>query len=146
MTVPAALPRVWRPLRARLVTLPVAALIFAGTLALAVALPDTWPVADRVGIAVIGTAAASVAAMLGRPVARADAGGLTVVNLLNRRRLAWSEIVRVGFGRDDPWVILDLDDGTTLAVMALQSADGDRGRAGARELAALVRAYGEGPP
>jgi hypothetical protein len=44
---------------------------------------------------------------------------------------------------NDPWVVLDLSDGGTLAVMAVQRADGERGMAEARRLQALVRDLGE---
>ena len=75
---------------------------------------------------------------LGRMRVRADETGLTIVNLTRTHTLEWAQVVRVNLRRGDPWVQLDLDDGTTVAVMAIQSADGDRARAAARELARLV--------
>ena len=59
-------------------------------------------------------------------------------NVVYTTRLEWAQIVAVRFGGGDPWVTLDLDDGEVLAVMAIQRADGDRGRAEARRLATLV--------
>ena len=65
--------------------------------------------------------------------------------MLRRRRVDWAEIVAVRLGPDDPWVYLDLADGTALAAMGIQSADGDRARAAATELAALVAARSQTP-
>lgn len=64
--------------------------------------------------------------------------GLTVRNLVQTRTVAWEEIVRISFAPGRPWVSLDLADGDTLAVMAIQGADGERGRAEATRLATLV--------
>lgn len=64
--------------------------------------------------------------------------GLLVRNLLLSRRLEWAEIVALRFAGGDPWALLDLSDGDTLAVMAIQRADGARGRAEADRLATLV--------
>lgn len=71
-----------------------------------------------------------------------DPEGLSVRNLARSRRVAWSEVVSVRFSGDRPWAQLDLSDGEALAVMAVQSADGERARAEARRLAALVARYG----
>lgn len=71
--------------------------------------------------------------------------GLTVRNLFITTRVEWAEIVRVGFEHGRPWVVLDLADGETLAVMAIQGADGAHGRREAHRLADLVRDLGEAP-
>jgi PH (Pleckstrin Homology) domain-containing protein len=63
---------------------------------------------------------------------------LVVRNLSGDRRLEWAEIVTVRFGGGEPWVTLDLADGETLAVMAIQRADGADAVAEARRLATLV--------
>ena len=57
-----------------------------------------------------------------------------------------AEVVGVQFGGGEPWVSLDLDDGDTLAVMAIQKADGDVSGREASRLAALVQAFGESRP
>lgn len=69
-----------------------------------------------------------------------DEHGLTIVNLVRSRRLEWAQVLNVNLRPGDPWVQLDLDDGTTLPVMAIQSADGRRARKAAQELALLVAA------
>ncbi|MEO7070239.1 MAG: PH domain-containing protein [Nostocoides sp.] len=68
---------------------------------------------------------------------------LTVRNLLSTRSVEWSQIVAVQFAGADPWVTLDLADTDSLAVMAIQKADGPRSRHEAARLAALVAGLGE---
>lgn len=71
-----------------------------------------------------------------------DAEGVTVRNLLRTTRVSWNQIVTVRFSGDRAWAQLDLADGDTLAVMAIQGADGERARRSAQRLAALVERYG----
>ena len=47
------------------------------------------------------------------------------------------------FGGGEPWVTLDLDDTDTVAVMAIQRADGATAMTEAQRLAGLVRDLGE---
>ncbi|WP_277210257.1 PH domain-containing protein [Isoptericola croceus] len=82
---------------------------------------------------------------LGGVHARPDPTGLTVRNVVRTRRVAWPEIVGVRLTMNDSWVMLDLADGGTLAVMGIQRADGERGMAEARRLQALARQLGEAP-
>jgi hypothetical protein len=93
---------------------------------------------DRLGFLLVGAAVAWVLSRFAG--VRADPGeaGLVVRNLVVRRELAWAQIVGVRFGGGDPWVILDLSDGDTLPVMAIQRADGARGRREAGRLSTLV--------
>ena len=65
-------------------------------------------------------------------------GGLVVRNLISTRKLEWAQIVRVQFGGGAPWVSVDLADTDTVAVMAIQRADGAFGQAEAARLSALV--------
>ena len=84
--------------------------------------------ADRFTIILIAVMALVTTVLLGRPRAVASTTGLAVRNPIRSRHVTWEEIVAVRFGRSDPWVLLDLDDGTTCAVMAIQAADGRRAR------------------
>ena len=72
--------------------------------------------------------------------------GLVVRNLLTTRTLEWAQIVGVLFGGGAPWVSVDLDDTDTVAVMAIQKADGDFGRAEAGRLSALVQVHSRPRP
>ncbi|MGC0250741.1 MULTISPECIES: PH domain-containing protein [unclassified Pseudactinotalea] len=76
-----------------------------------------------------------------------DTEGLRVYNIVLRHHLPWQRIVSVHFG-DRSWVQLDIADGTTLSVMAVQRADGTYARQEAARLSALVTAaegVGEDP-
>src|SRR5699024_9466473 len=90
-------------------------------------------------IVVLAGAAATFLLLHVLVIARATPGGLFVRNLVRRRNLPWASIVSVRFGPDRPWAQLDLADGTTWPVMAIQSADGAYGTEQARRLAAWVR-------
>jgi hypothetical protein len=122
----------------------------AVVLTLAVLLPSggglPFPLADRIGIVLVGAAVAGVLVRQGLVRLTADERGLYVVNLFRRRRLEWDEVVSVSFRRGDPWLMLDLADGETLAVMGIQSADGPSARAAAVEVAALVAQRSRGFP
>ena len=98
---------------------------------------------NRGSIAVFAVFAAWLLWRLGGVHAVPSREGLRVRNVIYTRELAWAQVVSVRFGRDDPWVRLDLADGSTLAVMGIQRADGARGELEARRLAALVQAHGE---
>ena len=140
------LPVTWRPHRTRTIIYTVAAILAGSMTAIAATLPsdggEPWPLPDRVAFACIGFAGALVLMVLARPKAVADAEGLTVVNMLRTHRLVWAQIVTVNLRSGDPWVLLDLDDGTTLSVMGIQPADGlSAARAAVAELRALVDYY-----
>jgi hypothetical protein len=99
-----------------------------------------WVVADRVMMAVLGVGLALVLWRWAAIKAVPDESGLTVQNLIERRRIAWEEIDDVTFDEGDPWVSLHLKDTDTVAVMAIQRSDGASSRAEAQRLADLVGA------
>lgn len=138
----------FRPRRGRAVALAFqwgSLVLFA---ALALVLPATaggavWSAGDRLMFFLIGVAIAWVAHRYASIVAVPSREGLVVRNLMLTRTLAWPEIVGVRFGGGDPWVSLDLSDADTVAVMAIQKADGPVAVKEASRLAALVHALGE---
>jgi len=79
---------------------------------------------------------------LGGVRADPDHDGLRVRNVVRTRKVAWAEVVAVTLTPSNAWVFLDLADGTRLAVMAVQQADGGHGRAEAARLRALVDELG----
>ena len=93
---------------------------------------------DVVGFGFVTAAVGWLLIRLGLVAVFPAEDGVRVRNLLLSRRLEWAQIVGVRFGGGDPWVLLDLSDGDTLAVMAIQRADGAAGRAEADRLATLV--------
>lgn len=131
----------FRPRFARAVTLTLVVVLLVLTAVLVVVLPAGIPdvtASDRAAFAVAGAAFAWFCWRQASVVARPDADGLTVRNLVVTRRLSWAQIVSVRFGQGRPWVQLDLDDGDTLAVMGVQRSDGARAEREARRLATLV--------
>lgn len=133
---------VFRPVRGRLsaALLGVAQAVVLAYVA--IALPGFGPEAahwwDRIGILLVAAAIGIVLWRFARLAAIPADDALVVRNLSGDRRLEWAEIVTVRFGGGEPWVTLDLADGETLAVMAIQRADGADAVAEARRLATLV--------
>ena len=138
----------FRPVRGRAVAITAAALILLVFTVGAFALPGPrehglWTPFDR--LMLIGLAAAIAWFLLRYASIKAvpTRETLTVRNLLTTRTVEWSEVLAVQFAGGDPWVTLDLADTDSLAVMAIQKADGPRARKEAGRLAALVAGLGE---
>ncbi|MDN5383537.1 MULTISPECIES: PH domain-containing protein [Streptomyces] len=134
------LPVTFRPGRTRAVLLTAAAALFTAISTVSLLLERIGP-AERLSFVLTGALLAGVPVLLARPKAVADDSGLTVVNIISRRRLDWAEILRVNLRPGDPWVFLDLSDGTVLPVLAIQPGIArQRALADARTLRALVEA------
>ncbi|MCM1012522.1 MULTISPECIES: PH domain-containing protein [unclassified Brevibacterium] len=123
---------VFRPRRVRALGFVGAGVVFVGFAVLSVALlvvdwrPWTW--FDVVWMNLLGVLFSAALLRVGSIEARPDEAGLTVRNIVRTRRFGWGQILGVTFSTygDDPWAILDLADGSTCAVMAIQHADGPR--------------------
>lgn len=140
--------RPFRSRRGRLVATVMAVLSLAVFGSVAVLLPTntgltTWHPADRALVAGIGVLIALVCWRYARIRAVPSLDGLLVRNLVVTRAVTWSQVIDVEFGGGAPWVTLELDDTDTLAVMAIQRADGQSAMAEAQRLAGLVRDLGE---
>lgn len=134
--------RTWRPLFAPIVAVTVGTGLLAASLWMWFGLPDDYRAGfSPLQVATLVVLLLAVLTALGaiaRTRAVAEHDGLTVVNVFRVHRLAWADVLMVHLRSGDPWVQLDLADGTTLGVMAIQSADGARARRAAGELAAVV--------
>lgn len=73
---------------------------------------------------------------------RATTQQVIIRGLFTTRIYEWPELFAVRFRVGDPWAHLDLSNGDTISLMALQRADGDRGLAQARAFNALIQHYG----
>ncbi len=135
----------FRPLWATLAAGVVGTMFVAGTLFVGFTAvgPGAGGAASRLAFTGLAVAAGVLAWRLGGVFARPSQHELVVRNVIRTQRLEWPQIVGVRLMLDDPWVVLDLSDGTTLAVMAIQRSDGQRGMREASRLATLVRARGE---
>ena len=116
---PPALPVTFRPTRTRIVLLTTGAVMFATVTAVTLLLDRLSP-PEKVSFVFTALLFLGVPALLSRPKVVADDDGVTVVNLTRTRRLAWAEILRVNLRSGDPWVFLDLSDGTSLPVLGIQ--------------------------
>ncbi|MDA0565373.1 PH domain-containing protein [Streptomonospora sp. S1-112] len=137
------LPVTWRPRNMRIVGYGLAAVIMATMVALAVVLPADWRLADRLGLVALGLVGVGVMHLLARPRLTATETRVTVVNSIRTHVLEWPEIVDARMPVGEPWPSLDLTDGSTLAVMGVQSNDGDLARANLAQFQALLRHRGE---
>ncbi|TVL93231.1 PH domain-containing protein [Streptomyces sp. SAJ15] len=147
MSAPASLPELpvtFRPTRTRLVLLTVGVAVAVCLSATGLLLSRLSP-GEKVSFVFTGLLFLSVLVLLSRPKVVADAEGVTVVNVASKRSLAWAEVVRVNLRPGDPWVLLDLSDGTSLAAMGIQPGIAKAQAINdARALRALVEQHGTG--
>lgn len=133
------LPVTFRPSRTRAVLLSAGAVLFLVISAVALLL-ELGP-GERLSFVLTGALCFWVPAQLARVRVVADDFGVTVVNIASRRRLEWAEILRVNLRQGDPWVFLDLSDGTSLPALGIQPGiDKQQAIAHARALRSLVEA------
>jgi hypothetical protein len=134
------LPVTFRPGRTRAVLLTAGVAIFVVITAVALLLEKLGP-GERLSFILTGALMFGVLAMLARVKVVAEESGVTVVNIAGRRRLEWAEIVQVNLRPGDPWVFLNLSDGTSLPALGIQPGIAkQRAIADARALRALVEA------
>ncbi|PKV84589.1 PH domain-containing protein [Streptomyces sp. TLI_146] len=137
-----ALPVTFRPTRTRAVLLSVGAVMFAVITGVALLL-ENMSGGERASFVFTAAMFFAVLALLSRPKVVADDTGVTVVNLTRTRRLAWAEILRVNLRPGDPWVFLDLSDGTSLPALGIQPGIAkERAIRDARALRALAESHG----
>lgn len=142
MTELPSLPVTFRPTVTRVVLIGVGSGAFAALAVIALLLPPL-SLGERIVFIATGTLFLAVLLLLSRPHVVADQQGITVVNLTTRRRLEWAEVLRVNLRPGDPWVYLDLADGTALAAMGIQPGVARKhAMKEARALRALVDACG----
>ncbi|ARF54350.1 hypothetical protein B1H19_09190 [Streptomyces gilvosporeus] len=143
---PPSLPVTFRPTRTRAVLYTVGLAQLAALAAIALALPKLTG-GERISFVVTGLLVLAVLLLLARPRVDARQEGLTVVNLTTRRELAWPQVLRVNLRAGDPWVTLDLADGTSLPVMGIQPGIArEAALRDARALRQLADAHGTGHP
>lgn len=143
------LPHRWRPFGARLAA-------FVGAVVLTAAVAFFWlMLSDEVQakftffqrLTLLGVLAAALIGLnaIFRTSALADESGLTVTNGYKVRRYEWAEVLHVSLSPHRPWALLDLSDGGTVSVMAIQVSDGQRAKKAARELAVVIASRSASP-
>jgi hypothetical protein len=139
---PIALPTRYRPFGARLAA-GAAGIVLTGAIAfLWLMLPgevqDDFTVFERLTLIAFFLAVLVVLFAVYRSSATADEDGLTVVNGYRTHRYGWPEIVRVSLSPNRPWALIDLADGETMSVLAIQGSDGERAVRDVRQLATVL--------
>ncbi|MER6072408.1 PH domain-containing protein [Streptomyces sp. NPDC001817] len=144
--VPPALPVTFRPGHTRVILLTAGVAIFLTISGVAMLLEQLGP-GERASFVVTGALIFWVLARLARVKVVADESGVTVVNIAGSRRLEWAEIVQVNLRPGDPWVFLNLSDGTSLPALGIQPGLAkQRAIADAQALRALAEARAAAHP
>jgi hypothetical protein len=142
MPDPLSLPRRYRPFGARIAAAVAAVVLVAFTAFIWLSLPtsvrDTFGLAERATVVAIYGGVLVILNAMFRTSAHADEDGLTVTNGYVRRRFAWPQIVRLSLSSGRPWALLDLADGSTVSVMAIQGSDGARADRATRDLRQVI--------
>ncbi|MEU5958356.1 PH domain-containing protein [Streptomyces sp. NPDC047525] len=134
------LPVTFRPKRTRAVLITAGAAIFVVLTVVSLLIP-TLSSGERLSFIFTGALLWGVLMLLSRPKVVADESGVTVVNIATSRHLDWAEIVQVNLRPGDPWVFLNLSDGTSLPAMGIQPGIAkQRAISDARALRALADA------
>ncbi|SCF60387.1 PH domain-containing protein [Streptomyces sp. Ncost-T10-10d] len=138
------LPVTFRPTRTRVVLLTVGAAMFVVITVIALTL-EQLSAGERSSFIFTALLFFGVLALLSRPKIVANEDGVTVVNLTRTRRLSWAEILRVNLRVGDPWVFLDLSDGTSMPALGIQPGIAkQQAIRDARALRALAENHGTG--
>ncbi|MGW0822759.1 PH domain-containing protein [Streptomyces sp. NPDC002845] len=141
-----SLPVTFRPGRTRAVLLTAGVAIFVVITGVALLLEKLGP-GERLSFIFTGALLFGVLLLLSRPKVVADESGVTVVNIASRRHLDWAEILQVNLRPGDPWVFLNLSDGTSLPALGIQPGIAkQRAIQDARTLRALAEARAIGDP
>lgn len=135
---------IFRPRQVRIISIVGAIAVTCGFAILSVALLivdwEPWTVLDMVWMNLLGILFGASLLRIADIQARPTDTGLVVRNMVRTHRFEWGQILGVSFSPegDDPWPLLDLADGTTCAVMAIQHADGPRAHADVARLRKLI--------
>ncbi|MFE1310283.1 PH domain-containing protein [Streptomyces sp. NPDC058755] len=113
------LPVTFRPGRTRAVLLTAGVVIFLVVSGIAMLLEHLGP-GERLSFVITGALIFWALAQFARVKVVADETGVTVVNIASKRHLDWAEIVQVNLRPGDPWVFLNLSDGTSLPALGIQ--------------------------
>ncbi|MEV7076114.1 PH domain-containing protein [Streptomyces sp. NPDC091972] len=116
---PPTLPVTFRPGRTRAVLIAAGVAIFVTITVIALLLEQLGP-GERLSFIVTAALLAGVLFLLARVKVVADESGVTVQNIAGRRHLEWAEIIQVNLRPGDPWVFLNLSDGTSLPALGIQ--------------------------
>jgi len=136
-----------RPQRLRRICRIAAAVVGAGSVGLAAALPGTtggggsFRTGDRTALVGIGVLVAVGILTLARPRIEADERHIIVRNLISSYELTWEVVRAVRFTVGSPWASLDLVDDERIAVMAVMAIDAEYTLAAVTTLRGLLASH-----
>jgi hypothetical protein len=137
-----SLPHTWRPYGARVMGTVLGLLLLALAIGVWIAWGDDvrsrFTSGQRVTLVLFGLVGFAAWFAIVRSRVTADQSGLTVVNGYRTRAFEWSQVVAVNLRRGAPWAGLDLSDGTSVSMFAIQGSDGQRAVRAVRDLRGLV--------
>jgi hypothetical protein len=140
-----ALPHTWRPLGVRLALWVVGSMLIVLVVAVWIGLGEDirgqFTPFQRGTLVFIGLLFFATYYALLRCRVTATSEGLVVVNGYRKRTYEWSQLIGLSLRRGAPWATLDLSDGTSISVVALQGSDGARATRAVREIRASIAAY-----
>jgi hypothetical protein len=146
---PGRLPRTWRPFGARIAGVVcggmLVVLLAAVWIAFGAEVRARFTLWQRGTLVFLGLLAFTAWFALVRSRLTAEPEGVTVVNGYRRRHYEWAQVLGVSLGHGAPWATLDLSDGTTVSVLAIQGSDGSRAVRAVRELRGLIAARSAPP-
>lgn len=93
---------------------------------------------QRATVLFIGGLYACVGYALARSRVVASEAGLLVVNGYKQRDYEWAEVISIHLPAGAPWATIDLADGNTASMLAIQGSDGARARDAVRTLRTLI--------
>lgn len=139
------LPRTWRPFGARLAGTLFGGMLLAVIIAVWVAfgagIRAEFTTFQRITLIFLGLLAFGTWFALVRSRVTATERGVSVVNGYRRRDYEWAQVLGISLRRGAPWAALDLSDGTTVSVLAIQGSDGARASRAVAELRVLIEGH-----
>src|SRR3954454_18775387 len=144
MTGDPSLPRTWRPFGARVMGSVLGVLLVALVLGVWIAwgedVRSRFTFGQRATLVLFGLGGFVCWLAIMRSRVTAEPSGVTVVNGYRRRVFEWSQVVAINLRRGAPWAGLDLSDGTSISMIAIQGSDGQRAVRAVQELRRIVEA------
>ena len=140
-----------RPVRLTRVCWAVAAVVMVVFISVALALgavtsgPEKWRLPDQIAMVTLGALIATPVLGFTRSRVRADQHGVRIRNVLGDKLVPWQVVRGVRMDDGASWATLDLQDDDTVALLAIQSNDGERAVDAVLALRALLAASRQGP-
>ena len=147
---PLRLPARLRPLGVRLAALAMGVALTVTVVTIWLAFPPEvraeFTLFQEGTLLLIGLILFAVGYALARCRLDLDEHGLTVVNGYRTHQFEWGQVVAISLRPGNPWAVLDLSDGTSQPVMAIQGSDGPRARTQVRQVRRVVEAHAGAEP